>query len=161
MGNQLLTPPEVEPEKSRPAEEEPNFLLETDSSMWSSLISNLRDTFLSSKQPPLQLSSKPVAIDDLEVEESVWKTLGSSIQDIFFPKKLPPLELTSKPVAVSDPMAVKRGPLSSALAITAHVLVIGLILLFFYSQWRTRAIEKKMNAAQIDVKPFIPMTMKM
>src|SRR5277367_4365860 len=199
MGNQLLTPPEVEPEKSRPAEEEPNFLLETDSSMWSSLISNLRDTFSSSKQPPLQLTSQPVAIRDLEVEESVWKslvtgirdrfsaqklppleltsqpiavedptkeepvwkTLGASIQDIFFPKKLPPLELTSKPVAVTDPMEVKRGPLSSALAITAHVLVIGLIILFFYSQWRTRAIEKKMNAAQIDVKPFIPMTMKM
>ena len=77
MGNQLLTPPEVEPEKTRPAEEEPKLLLETDSSMWSSLISNLRDTFSSSKQPPLQLSSQPVAIRDLEVEESVWKSLVS------------------------------------------------------------------------------------
>jgi TonB family protein len=199
MGNQLLTPPEVEPEKSRPAEEEPKLLLETDSSMWSSLISNLRDTFTPVKQPPLQLSSQPVAIKDLEVEESVWKslvtgirdrfsakklppleltsapvevedptkqepvwkTLGASVQDIFFPKKLPPLDLTSKPVAVTDPMAVKRDPLSSALAITAHVLVIGLILFFFYSQWRTRAIQRKMNTAQVDVKPFIPMTMKM
>src|SRR5271155_1612080 len=152
MGNQLLTPPEVEPEKMRPAEEEPKLLLETDSSMWSSLISNLRDTFTPLKQPPLQLSSQPVAIKDLEVEESVWKSLVTGIRDRFSAKKLPPLDLTSKPVAVTDPMAVKRDPLSSALAITAHVLVIGLILLFFYSQWRTRAIQRKMNTAQVDVK---------
>jgi periplasmic protein TonB len=198
MGNQLLTPPELEPD-TRPAEKEPEFLFETDSSMWSSLISNLRDAFSSSKQPPLQLSSKPVAVEDLEVEESVWKsliagihdrlfpqelppleitakpievedptkeepvwkTLGSSITDIFFPKKLPPLELTSQPVAVTDPMAVKRSPMSSGLAIVAHVVIIGLILFFFYAQWRTRAIQKKQNMSEVDVKPFIPMTMKM
>jgi protein TonB len=199
MGNQLLTPPELEPVKTRPAEEEPKLLLETDSSMWSSLISNLRDTFSSSKQPPLQLSSQPVAVEDLEVEESVWKslatgihdvffpkklppleltskpievedptkeepvwkTLASSLQDLFFPKKLPPLELTSKPIPVADPMAVKRGPLSSALAITAHVLIIGLLLFFFYAQWRTRAIERKAALTAVDVKPFIPLTMKL
>jgi periplasmic protein TonB len=199
MGNTVLTPPELEPDKTRPAEKEPEFLLETGGSMWSSLISNLRDAFLPSKQPPLQLSSKPVAVEDLEVEESVWKslaigirdrlfpkklpplevtsspievddptkeepvwkTLGASIQDIFFPRKLPPLELTSKPIAVSDPMAVKRGPWSSTMAIAAHVIIIGLILFFFYAQWRTRAIERKNNLAQVDVKPFIPLTMKL
>ena len=199
MGNQLLTPPELEPDITRPAEKEPDFLLETSGSMWSSLISNLRDAFSSSKQPPLQLSSKPVAVEDLEVEESVWKslgtslhdvffpkklppleltsqplavedptkeepvwkTLGASVTDIFFPKKLPPLELTSKPVTVVDPMVVKRSPMSSALAVVAHVVVIGLILFFFWAQWRTRAIERKKNLADADVKPFIPMTLKM
>jgi protein TonB len=199
MGNQLLTPPELEPDITRPAEKEPDFLFETSGSMWSSLISNLRDAFSSSKQPPLQLSSKPVAVEDLEVEESVWKslgtslhdvffpkklppleltsqplavedptkeepvwkTLGASITDIFFPKKLPPLELTSKPVTVVDPMVVKRSPMSSALAVVAHVVVIGLILFFFWAQWRTRAIERKKNLADVDVKPFIPMTLKM
>ena len=199
MGNQLLTPPELEPDITRPAEKEPDFLFETSGSMWSSLISNLRDAFSSSKQPPLQLSSKPVAVEDLEVEESVWKslgtslhdvffpkklppleltsqplavedptkeepvwkTLGASITDIFFPKKLPPLELTSKPVTVVDPMVVKRSPMSSALAVVAHVVVIGLILFFFWAQWRTRAIERKKNLADADVKPFIPMTLKM
>jgi len=199
MGNQLLTPPELEPDITRPAEKEPDFLFETSGSMWSSLISNLRDAFSSSKQPPLQLSSKPVAVEDLEVEESVWKslgtslhdvffpkklppleltsqplavedptkeepvwkTLGASVTDIFFPKKLPPLELTSKPVTVVDPMVVKRSPMSSALAVVAHVVVIGLILFFFWAQWRTRAIERKKNLADVDVKPFIPMTLKM
>ncbi|MBV8630951.1 MAG: energy transducer TonB [Silvibacterium sp.] len=201
MGNQLLTPPELEPESlpTRPAEKEPDFLLETGGSMWSSLISNLRDAFSPSKQPPLQLSSKPVAVEDLEVEESVWKslaasihdvffpkklppldltskpievedptqtepvwkTLGTSIHDLFFPKKLPPLELTSKPVAVVDPMAVKRNPKSTALAIAAHVFVIGLIALFLIAGWRTRAIQRKQKLADVDIKPFIPLTMKM
>ncbi len=129
--------------------------------MWSSLLSNLRDAFSSSKQPPLQLSSQPVAVVDATQEEPVWKTLGDSIKDLFFPQKLPPLELTSQPIAVADPMAVKRGPLSSGLAITAHVVIIALILLFTYYQWKTRPIVKKAVATNVDLKPFIPMTLKM
>src|SRR6202007_2210790 len=100
--------------------------------------------------PPLELTSKPIAVEDPTKEEPVWKTLGTSIQDLFFPKKLPPLELSSKPVVKS-----------SALAIVAHVVIIGLILFFFYAQWRTRAIQRKQNLAQMDIKPFIPLTMKL
>ena len=129
--------------------------------MWSSLLSNLRDAFSSSKQPPLQLSSTPVAVVEAGKEEPVWKTLGSSIQDLFFPKKLPPLELTSKPIAVADPMAVKRSPLSSGIALVLHVVIIALVLLFTYYGWKTRAIERKKNLTAVDIKPFIPMTMKM
>jgi TonB family protein len=161
MGNQLLTPPDLESTKSRPAEDEPALLLEADGSMWSSLISNLRDAFSSSKQPPLQLSSQPVAVVEAGKEEPVWKTLGSSIQDLFFPTKLPPLELTSTPIAVADPMAVKRSPLSSGVAFLTHVIIIALILLFTYYGWKTRAIQKKTVATNVDIKPFIPMTMKM
>jgi len=51
MGNQVLTPPELEPGKLRPIEEQPDLLHEADGSMWTSLISNLRDAFSSSKQP--------------------------------------------------------------------------------------------------------------
>jgi len=161
MGNQLLTPPDLESTKSRPSEGEPELLVEADGSMWTSLLSNLRDAFSSSKQPPLQLSSQPVEVVDATKEEPVWKTLGSSLQDLFFPRKLPPLELTSTPVPVADPMAVKRGPLSSSMAILAHVVIVALILLFTYWQWKTRPIEKKTVATNVDVKPFIPMTMKM
>jgi len=135
--------------------------LEVEESVWKSLITSLHDLFFPKKLPPLELTSKPLDIEDPVKEEPVWKTLGASIQDVFFPKKLPPLDLTSKPVAVTDPMRVKRDPWSSALAIVAHVVIIGLILFFFYAQWRTRAIEKKMNTAEVDVKPFIPMTLKM
>jgi hypothetical protein len=158
MGNQLLTPPEET--ALRPQEEQPELLHEADGSMWTSLLANLRDAFSSPKQPPLVLSSQPVAVHDATQVEPVWKTLANSIQDLFFPKKLPPLELTSKPIAVSDPMAVKRGPLSSALAILLHVIIVGLIILFALQQWRMRAIKRE-NLTAVDLKPFIPMTAKM
>jgi protein TonB len=160
-GNQLLTPPDQEPTNLRPSEGEPELLIEADGSMWSSLLANLRDAFSSSKQAPLELTSKPIAVEEAGREEPVWKTLGASIQDLFFPKKLPPLELTSKPIAVKDPMAEKRGPLSSGLAILLHVVVIALILFLAWAHWKVRPIEKKTVATNVDIKPFIPMTMKM
>jgi len=159
MGNELLTPPEETAQ--RPVEDEPELLHEADGSMWTSLLANLRDAFSSPKQPPLELTSQPVSVSDPTQIDSVWKTLTASIQDLFFPKKLPPLELTSKPVAVVDRMAVKRGPLSSALAILLHAIVLGLIILFALQQWRMRALQRKQNMTAVDVKPFIPMTDKM
>jgi periplasmic protein TonB len=159
MGNQLLTPPEESAQ--RPVEDEPQLLHEADGSMWTSLLANLRDAFSSPKQPPLELSSRPIAVDDPTRVDSVWKTLGASIQDLFFPKKLPPLELTSKPVPVLDRMAVKRSPLSSGLAIALHALVLGLIILFALQQWRTRMLQKKMMETAVDIKPFMPLTPKM
>jgi periplasmic protein TonB len=160
MGNEFLTPPEPDNQKSG-EEQQPGLLHEADGSMWSSLLANLRDAFSSSKQPPLELSSQPIAVDDPTRTEPVWKTLAASIQDLFFPKKLPPLELTSKPVPVVDRMVVKRGPLSSALAIVIHAVVVGLIILFALQQWRERALHKKMTETAIDVKPFMPLTQKM
>jgi periplasmic protein TonB len=158
MGNELLTPPE-EPVQ-RPVEAEPDLLREADGSMWFSLLANLRDAFSSPKQPPLELSSQPISVEDPTRTEPVWKTLGASLQDLFFPRKLPPLELSSKPVAVVDRMAVKRGPLSSALAIVIHAIIIGLIILFALQQWRERQL-KKLNETAVDVKPFMPLTEKM
>jgi periplasmic protein TonB len=158
MGNQLLTPPEEMAQ--RPLEDEPELLHEADGSMWTSLMANLRDAFSSPKQPPLELTSHPIAVDDPTATEPVWKTLATSIQDLFFPKKLPPLELTSKPVAVADPMAVKRSPLSSGIAILLHVVVVGLMILFALQAWRERAIHKKLNETAVDIKPFMPTTPK-
>lgn len=100
MGNELLTPPELEPGKLRPQEEEPALLLEVDGSMWKSLLSNLRDAFSSSKQAPLQLTSQPYENTDVSEslkDESVWKSLRANIHDVFFPIKQPPLQLTSQP----------------------------------------------------------------
>jgi TonB family protein len=155
MGNQLLTPPEEA--VRRPVQAEPELLHEADGSMWTSLLANVRDAFSSPKQPPLELSSTPIAVADPTRTEPVWTTLWNSVRDIFFPQKLPPLELTSKPVAVVDRMAVKRDPKSSALAIVLHAVVLGLIILFAV-QWRTREIKRKQMVTAVDVKPFIPVT---
>jgi TonB family protein len=160
MSYQLLTPPELDPEKlagrALPAsEEEPQLLVETDGSMWASLIANLRDVFSPVKQPPLELTSKPVANDLIVEEAPVWKTLVTSVQDILFPRKLPPLQLTSKPVAVVDRMAVKK-PIGSAIA--ALVIVVGtLSAILFWVTIRVRAVAPKAaNADVVDLKPYTP-----
>ena len=160
MSNQLLTPPELEPKDLPGTETEPALLIEADGSMWTSLVSNLRDAFSKSKQPPLQLTSKPAEESLIIEEDPVWKTLGASIQDLFFPKKLPPLQLTSRPVAWIDPMAGQRrvGP-----GIAAIVLMTGFTLMLIY--WETlhvRALAPKTKLADnVDLKPYVPMAPKM
>src|ERR1700753_3113122 len=44
--------------------EVPNLGLETESSVWSSLFSNLWDTVSTKKLPPLELTSTPIAVVD-------------------------------------------------------------------------------------------------
>src|ERR1700679_1554326 len=130
MANTVLTPPGIEPGKSgptlRPADA-PHLNEETDGSMWTSLFSNLKDAFSRSKEAPLQLESKPVDSDLIIHEEGVLASLWGSVRDVFFPVKLPPLELESKPIAVVDRMKVKRDPVSTAIAVVLHGLVILLI----------------------------------
>jgi periplasmic protein TonB len=160
MGNQLLTPPELEPGQKRPQEEQPELLVEADGSMWQSLLSNLRDAFSSSKQPPLQLTSKPdVNNDFVETidEEPVWKSLWANLQDVFFPKKLPPLELTSKPVETDVLLKSQRSAKSSAISAGIHALIIGLIILAIIEmRIHTRPVEKKAQVTPVDIAPFIP-----
>src|SRR5580658_8623676 len=110
MSYQLLTPPELDPDKPAnqaltASAEEPHLLVETEGSMWASLVQNLRDTFAPVKQAPLELTSKP-AEDTLSIrEEPIWKTLKVNVQDFLFPRKLPPLQLTSTAVPIADPFA--------------------------------------------------------
>lgn len=156
MGNQLLTPPEEKDE--RPAESGPSLLHETDGSMWTSLIANLRDAFSREKQPPLNLSAKPVAVEETTRVDPLWKTLVDSVKDLFFPRKLPPLDLTSTPVEVVDRLHVKRNPKPMLIALLVNLVIIGLIILLGLAGWRERVIKKKMEA---NVTPLIPMTLPM
>jgi len=165
MSHQLLTPPELDPDKLdgpslHATADEPNLLVETEGSMWSSLIANLRDAFAPQKQAPLQLTSKPIQDNLIIREESVWKSLGEGIKDLFFPKKLPPLQLTSQAVAVKDPMAGERriGP-----GIAAIVLVCGLTAtVLFWVSLRVRPIVVKTPTTEVvDLRPFTPIAPKM
>lgn len=85
--------------------------------------------FQETQQDPLS-SVQPDAIHlSGEIhEEGIFASLVSSFRDVFFPAKLPPLVLTSQPIAVADPMAVKRSPASTALAVVLHAAIILLIV---------------------------------
>lgn len=162
MENQLLTPPDMAADESHEPEsrKQPELLHEADGSMWSSLIGNVRDAFLSPKQPPLVLSSQPVSQDLIITDEPIWTSLANGARDLFFPQKLPPLQLTSTPIAVKDLLAEKRGPMSTFGSVAAHALVFALIALAIWeAHLHARAIVvKKTDLTSIDVKPYLPIT---
>ena len=83
-------------------------------------------------------------------EEGVFASLISSVRDVFFPVKLPPLELTSTPIAVPDRMAVRRDPKSTAIAVVAHVVVIGLIVWLLANKVLVKAPEKKTEITLVE-----------
>jgi TonB family protein len=162
MSHQLLTPPELDHDPLdsaglRASAEEPHLLVETEGSMWQSLVANLRDVFAPVKQAPLELTSKP-AEDTYSIrEEPIWKTLSTNVQDFFFPRKLPPLQLTSKSIAVADPFAV---PLQRRLGpgVAAMILVLGgTLAVLFWKGLNVRAIPPKAKTEEVvDLKPYTP-----
>lgn len=161
MGNQVLTPPELEtPNETQTGERQRELLLEADGSIWTSLIANLRDAFSSAKQPPLELSSKAIDVVDPLQQPPIWKEMLGGLQDAFFPKKLPPLDLTSKPIPVKDILADKRGPTSSLVSFGAHVVIIAIIAALLINKIVAKPVVKPTNVTDVDVKPFIPMTPK-
>jgi protein TonB len=159
MANTVLTPPEIEPGKSgptlRPADA-PHLNEETDGSMWTSLFSNLRDAFSTSKEAPLELESRPAENDFIIHEEGVFASLWSSVRDVFFPVKLPPLVLESKPIAVVDRMKVKRDPVSTAMAVVLHGLVILLIAFLIAKKVQFAAPAKMTLVTDLTVPPPAP-----
>src|ERR1700761_2832525 len=81
---------------------------ELDISLWRSLLINFADRFAPERQPPLQLTSKPVDVGILEgdlLELPWYRTVFSNIGDVISPELLPPLQLTSQPVDVGELLA--------------------------------------------------------
>jgi protein TonB len=159
LANILMTPPGNEPNRPeadlRPVDG-PHLNEETDGSMWTSLFSNLRDAFSTSKEAPLQLESKPAENDLIIPEEGVFASLWSSIRDVFFPVKLPPLVLESKPIAVVDRMKVKRDPVSTAIAVVLHGLVILLIAFLIAKKVQFSAPVKAVVVTELTAPPLAP-----
>lgn len=156
MGNPVMTAPEKErQEEQHPSKDSSTILQEMDGSIWSSLIANLRDAFSRTKEPPLELTSKPVDVEEPVDAQPVWRGMWRNLQETLFAEKLPPLQLTSQPVAVSDPLAVKRDPKSSAVSTAMHILIVALILLL--GLLARKAVKVKPETAS--TRPFVPITM--
>ncbi|MGA3098098.1 MAG: energy transducer TonB [Bryobacteraceae bacterium] len=67
-----------------------------------SLVLSVRDLIHPSKLPPLQVTSKPVAVVGADIEEPWIRSLIQNIKDIIHPPVMAPLEVTSKPIPVKD-----------------------------------------------------------
>lgn len=160
MANSLLTPPpQVDREKTAPTlrpADAPHLNEETDGSMWSSLIANLRDAFSKSKEEPLQLQSQPAANDFIIKEEGVFASLWSSVRDVFFPVKLPPLVLESKPIAVVDRMKTKQNPLATGSAVAIYALLFLLIAWLLHKHVQFAAPVKTPLVTELAIPPQAP-----
>ena len=82
-----------------------NFLPppELNSSLFRSLLTNLRHQFFPERLPPLQLTSRPVDVGMLvgDILELPWyRTILKNLGDAISPDTLPPLQLESQPVEV-------------------------------------------------------------
>ena len=158
----LIPPPQIDPDRpGRPAPQlrpadAPNLHEETDGSMWTSLLANLRDAFSTSKEAPLQLDSRPVANDLIIEEEGVFASLWSSIRDVFFPVKLPPLVLESTPIAVIDPMKTRQNPVATGSAIAIYGLLILLIAFLLAKKVKFAAPVKTEQVTAISIPPPAP-----
>jgi TonB family protein len=115
----------------------------SDTSLWTSLKTNLRDSFFPAKLPSLHLTSRPLTRREMMnpvgtislagLQESndhgLLVRLAAQIRDSLFPHKLPPLQLTSKPVKLRDMWGTYNYRQSaSAVSAVVHVLMIGALL---------------------------------
>ena len=81
-----------------------------------SIIENLRELSAQKKQPPLQVSFRPMTDDELRdsddpvlrqlahfnEEKSFVRSLRENLKELFNPTKLPPLQLTSRPLTKEE-----------------------------------------------------------
>jgi protein TonB len=160
MANTFLPPsPEGDPEKKSPTlrpADAPHLNEETDGSMWTSLIANLRDALSRSTEEPLKLESRPAENDFIIKEEGVFSSLWDSVRDVFFPVKLPPLVLESKPIAVVDRMKTKQNPLATGSAVALYALLILLIAWLLHKKVQFAAPVKAMVLTDVQIPPQAP-----
>lgn len=77
------------------------MLLDLDTPWWRTFPAALREALSPKRLPPLQLTSKPVRVEELELDLPLWRSLGRGLKTLFSPQP-PPLQLTSRPVKVRD-----------------------------------------------------------
>lgn len=107
MANTLITPPELDRDLERGA--------------------TPRSSAARPVPPPMTAGPNLGEPEALQTSNP-FQSMIANFRDAFFPEKLPPLVLESKPIAVADPMAVKRDPVSTGVAVGFHALAFLLIL---------------------------------
>jgi TonB family protein len=120
-----------------------------------SFVRNLKEWIQPPKLPPLEVTSKPVAVKDLW--EPWHRSFVRNLKEWIQPPKLPPLEVTSKPVAVKDIWGEyrygKRAGVSSALI---HVLVVALLFTVATSKTVQQSVRQTVSIIAPDLAPYLP-----
>lgn len=102
MGKGSVGEPEKDLGREKPAEARlGRLLLELDTPWWRTFPATLRDALFPKKLPPLQLTSKPERVQELELDLPLWSSLAQGLKVLFSPQP-PPLQLTSRPAQVRE-----------------------------------------------------------
>lgn len=143
-----------------------------------SLWQGVRDTINPPKLPPLQVTSKPLEIEDPFIvrsegytteddhlarllvtpsDEPWYHSLIRGIRETFNPQKLPPLQVTSKPVAVGEiwvSSEYKKG--AGLTSFLIHAAVLGLVIVGATNKTvQQKAIQTAILLAP-DIAPYVP-----
>jgi TonB family protein len=109
------------PRREGPAEDNlGRLMLELDTPWWRTFPATLRDALFPKRLPPLQLTSKPERVEELEIDLPLWRSLALDLK-VLFSSPPPPLQLTSRPIPVRE-FRVDQ-PLWRALATDFHDLM--------------------------------------
>jgi TonB family protein len=134
---------------------------------FSSLLSNLKDLFSSSNQPPLQLTVRPLTPEELkgtsygelELEaKGFFASLFGNIKEALFPQKLPPLQVTSKPVQVRELFGQQEYKArSQALSMAIHIGVVALAFTVGTNKHVQQAVKNTVTVfTPTDIAPYVP-----
>jgi protein TonB len=159
MLNQLLTPPEIEPDNLEILNGPPilSHVQEAEGSFWESLSGNVRERLFPQRRAALRLLSKPIPVKDPFYTEPIWVGILGDFRDVFFPAKLPPLELESHAIAVRDPMARERDRKSSWISMGIHIAAFAAIVAFILWHPKKKVIEAQVVPSQVlKITPFMP-----
>ncbi len=95
------------------------------------------------------------------IDDSALRSMIDNVRDLFRSETLPPLKLTSSSVPIKDPFAVERDPLSSAVSVGVHIVIISLVAWFIYTA-HSHPIKptKHVAVTAIEMPTFIPIAPK-
>lgn len=122
---------------------------------YKSLIAGIKDLVRPETLPPLEVTSRPVAVR--ETQTSWFKSFTANIRDLVQPEKLPPLEVTSKPVAVKDiwGSSSNKGKAGTT-SLVVHVCGIALLLALGTSKAVQDKAKEAMQLVAPDLAPYVP-----
>ena len=84
-------------------------------------------------------------------------SLMESLHDLLRPPQMPPLQLSSAPIAMQDPMALKRDPRATALAVAINGLILVTIVWFGTHQVGAVVLANPVKVVTlIDPPPLLP-----
>ena len=158
MSNQLLTPPELEPDNLEILNEPPllSHVNEAEGSFWESLTGNVRERLFPPRKSTLRLESKPVPVKDPFHTEPIWVGIFDDFRAVFFPAKLPPLQLESHAIAVADPLARSRDRRSSWISIGVHLAAFAAIAALIWWHPKKKIVAQVALPPVFNITPFMP-----